>query len=324
MVFDRRNGIYRGFVFAVIGCLIAAGILWFALKPAKPILPRYEQTKAAQADYRAGGRECAPEILAKLPPAQSLSKRDACDDAAEQHRLQRDDLVQQTRAADAAREGVFLNYTQSVLALAGVILGLFTLFAAGAAAWFAKRAADETKRSADAADNALIEAGKTNETHLRPWLQVEIINKPRMAIAKGSPRIPLRIRVTNKGNSPAVAISYIPNLVIGYEPDIQLNIDFSHLRKEAFILERSLFQGESETFDAWVEHHGDPITVSDAYLTVSVFYKTTFSDEWRTTAVFYQIYDAKMDGERLIDFTESLASADFKMVPWETMPGLIE
>lgn len=138
-----------GFIIAVIGCVVAAIALWTFLRPVEPRLPSYQISEAVKPDYRAGGSQCEPSVIAKLPVAEAASKRDTCEDAAEQHRLQSNDLTQQTRAADAAREGVFLNYNQAVLAVIGVIVGLFTLIAAGFAAWYAKRAADETKASAE-------------------------------------------------------------------------------------------------------------------------------------------------------------------------------
>lgn len=138
-----------GFFAAILGCLAAAIALWTFLRPVEPRLPSYQISEAVKPDYRAGGSQCEPSVIAKLSGVEAARKIDSCEDAAEQHRLQSNDLTQQTRAADAAREGVFLNYNQAVLTVAGLIVGGFTLMAAGFAAWYAKRAADETRRSAE-------------------------------------------------------------------------------------------------------------------------------------------------------------------------------
>jgi hypothetical protein len=75
------------------------------------------------------------------------------------------DLCAQWKAADAAHaSAVWAEYTYW-LGVVGLGIGFLTLLAAGAAAKFARDAATETKRGADAADNTL----RSN----RAWLVVD-------------------------------------------------------------------------------------------------------------------------------------------------------
>lgn len=133
------------FIASVVGCLIVACALWALLRPSEPRLPGYQQTEQQDSTYRPGGSRCEPLALARLSGTEALKERESCKEAAEEHRLKGNDLIQQTRAADAAAEGVALNYQQTVLLLAGTIIGFFTLVAAIFAALFAKAAADHTK-----------------------------------------------------------------------------------------------------------------------------------------------------------------------------------
>ena len=72
------------------------------------------------------------------------------------------DLCAQWKAADAAADAAWSAYAAFWAAIAGLLIGALTLIAAGLAAKFARDAAvhtetgaDEARRAADAAENAL-------------------------------------------------------------------------------------------------------------------------------------------------------------------------
>lgn len=133
------RGYWRFIVTAVV-CLAISVAVWFGLSPQKPELPPHPDNKAQAADYRAGGGNCSPQVLAGLTGKPKASETDRCAEAAEQHRLQANDLIQQTRAADAAQSGARTAYDATRIALAGLVAGILTLIAAMAAAYYARRA----------------------------------------------------------------------------------------------------------------------------------------------------------------------------------------
>lgn len=72
------------------------------------------------------------------------------------------------------------THQQALAAWAQVVVGALTLTAAVAAAFFAGRAArhtasaaNEAKRSADAAEDSLISAKRVSNAELRPWVKIE-------------------------------------------------------------------------------------------------------------------------------------------------------
>jgi hypothetical protein len=139
------------------------------------------------------------------------------------------DLCAQWKAADAAHaSAVWAEYTYW-LGVVGLGIGFLTLLAAGAAAKFARDAATETKRGADAADNTL----RSN----RAWL---VVDHPNFGVRHRPgqdppPIVGLQVSLTlkNTGQSPAVScgLSTTSRLapfrgeppLIEYEPPETLN-----------------------------------------------------------------------------------------------------
>jgi hypothetical protein len=92
-----------------------------------------------------------------------LTEKVRCLEVAEQHRLKSQELLQQTRAADAGEAVAALTYSQAKMMLAGTIFGLLTLFAAFAAVLYARRAAV-------AAEGDLAHTQETAAAELRPYV----------------------------------------------------------------------------------------------------------------------------------------------------------
>jgi len=148
-------------------CLVAAGIIWTVLRPDFPSMPTSEFKKVEETKYSPGNPACFPSRLDRLPDGEAADERYRCEVAADEHRLQNDDLVQQTRASNAAEAAVGLTYRQMLIELAGAIAGLITLLAAAYAAWYARKAAD-----------AGHQANVISESANRPWVVIDaqIIN----------------------------------------------------------------------------------------------------------------------------------------------------
>lgn len=146
-----------------LGLAISA-VLWIQLRPRQPNLPTYQNEQSANQNYRPGGSGCQPEVLAAIRDrGQAARERERCAKEAEDHRLQSNDLVQQTRAADAAQAQADLAHQMAWMGLYGTIGGFLTLLAAGMAAFYARAAAQAAQSSlAHAADD------------LRPWLQISL------------------------------------------------------------------------------------------------------------------------------------------------------
>ncbi len=144
MVSDRGNGGYRGVVLAVAGLvlLILGLAVGWSLQPRQPELTSNASYQTIAADYKPGGRNCEPSRLKELPSDRERAKHtETCQEAAEQHRLTSNDLIQQRRAADAANAMAILTYEQTGIAAWGMALGFVTMGAAIAAAFYARSAA---------------------------------------------------------------------------------------------------------------------------------------------------------------------------------------
>lgn len=127
------------------------------------------------------------------------------------------DLCAQWKAADASADSAAWAKGTYFIAIGGLVVGALTLGSAVAAAWYARAAANHTKRSADItqasnelANNALILAE-------RAWIVPKItFTKPVHA-----DKLSLSIRITNKniGRTPAVGVSTSIHLFRSEDPD---------------------------------------------------------------------------------------------------------
>lgn len=187
----RGNRLY---VLAIgLVCASFMVLSWWLL-PTPPSFSTHKQVPAPKSDYQPGGSGCKPEALRQLSGDESVAKRDACADAAEQYRLNTQDLVQQTRAADGAQVGAIISYQGFLVSYLGAIVSFFTLVTAIAAVWFAKKASDTADRSVKIAI-------ETSQAELRAYFgstqeAVEFDNEE-----KSSGIIILQL--TNRGVTPA-------------------------------------------------------------------------------------------------------------------------
>lgn len=171
---------WRPLLVIIIGFALSV-YLFIQLQPKKPDLPSYKPTYSQPSNYHPGGSECSPASLTAIRDiGKRARKSDDCAEQAQQHRLTTDDLIQQTRAADAAQAQTVIAFDQGWVALWATLGGLWTLIAAGLAAAYARDAAREGRRSADETR----EANRIANNAQRPWLEfnVELV----WAIRKGN------------------------------------------------------------------------------------------------------------------------------------------
>lgn len=177
-------------------CIATAVTLW----PTAPQLSTYEQPQGNGRNYKPGGTSCEPAAISALRPAERQGKRDACAKEAEEHRQVEADLVQQSRAADAAQASAWLTHNQSIILLYGMIFGGATLLAAIAAATFARDAASHAGTGAATAKRAL-------EGLERPFLYLTLSKGsgfPETPSGPGAWRFVYGVVATNYGRSPAI------------------------------------------------------------------------------------------------------------------------
>lgn len=133
---------YWGVILALGLALLGTPAIWALLEPREPNLPTAEYEQARTGDYQPGGSKCAPKALAAISDkGKRVRETDACAEKAEDHRLQTNDLIQQTRAADAAQAQALLAYQGVWIGVVQTVGGFLTLVAAVAAAAYARSAA---------------------------------------------------------------------------------------------------------------------------------------------------------------------------------------
>jgi hypothetical protein len=150
---------------------------------------------------QAGGSDCAPSKINLVPARERQAKADACAEAEEQHREAADNLIESRRAAQAAEAGAVASAAQARIEAWSSAIGLLTLLAAVAAAWFAKKAANHTESGAKeakrSADLAL--------TAQRPWVDLEI-TEISMSSSKEEFTPDISLELKNLGDTPALNV----------------------------------------------------------------------------------------------------------------------
>jgi hypothetical protein len=201
---------------AVIVSLLCARI-WFVNNPQRPNLPAYQYGQPAQSDYYPGGSGCKPDALARLTGQKALSERDRCAEYAEDHRHDSDDLVQQTRAANAATSSAIYAYDQTRMMLLEVIGGVITLIAAAFAAIYARKAAIHTEEGAREARRAASAAEKQLESSLHSARACITPEGERVRLDEGDPPI-LRVEYHAKNTGQTSAHGLIFSSSMFFRP----------------------------------------------------------------------------------------------------------
>jgi hypothetical protein len=179
---------YRGVLAGLAGltALIFGIVLGFSLQPEQPKFSGNVGYKPVVSTYKPGGPDCEPKKIYSLSPKERTEQAVACQQAAEQHRLDSNDLIQQRRSADAADAMTIFAYQQTRIAAWGLSLGFITMFAAIFAAFYAREAARHTETSANSfadAERAILHAIGGSVTKpmedKKTGVTIELINRGR-------------------------------------------------------------------------------------------------------------------------------------------------
>lgn len=245
----------RGFLVFIALALAFAALAWVAMRPAFPSLPASQFKQAEETEYSPGNPRCYPSRLQGLPEREAADERYRCETQAEKHRQQSDNLVQQTRAANAADAVVRLTYGQSLMGLAGTIFGVLTLLAAAYAAWYARHAA---KAAREGLDHAREEA--------RPW--ISIAAKPeRITGGARAIRFYYRVEIKNVGRLVATNVYVLNKIINGSSiADNTLNSLSQEWEEEREPTHAVLMPGETTSFSLWAFRQKLDFTGKDAPL----------------------------------------------------------
>lgn len=192
-----NRGILIAVGIAIVGSLLIGLWTW----PSSRTLKAYHYEDAHSGDYRPGGKACEPRNLAAIRNVGKAEReRDACAEEAENHRLQTNGLVQQTRAADAAEAQAVVTNQSLWMVFFQTVGGFLTLVAAGAAAFYAADAARAAHASLDHAKEA-------TRAELRPYLLLSKFTVVRNEAASPNKIYDVSFVIENFGSTPAVIVS---------------------------------------------------------------------------------------------------------------------
>lgn len=131
---------------AVVGAITVAIGCW--TWPISPRLTDYGEANPSNGHYRAGGHKCQPSALTAIRDSgKRIRQTDACAEKSEEYRQQTNDLIQQTRAADAAKAQADIATQQLWTGWMQTLGGFLTLAAAVGAAIYARDAAAHTREA---------------------------------------------------------------------------------------------------------------------------------------------------------------------------------
>jgi hypothetical protein len=182
-------------------CILVAFIGWLSLAAINPQQGSGKPTAATDQNISSA----ADNITAT--PQQADEPKGYKDPCRTGDDNRNSDLCAQWKAADAARSAANAAW---VIGYIGILIGLLTLGAAAAAAWYAKEAAkhtkagaDEAKRAADAAEENLSLANKISEIELRAYIRTGEETYAEEPMEGGGVHYTVRVPFTNVGLTPA-------------------------------------------------------------------------------------------------------------------------
>lgn len=290
------SGSYRRFIITFAVCVFVSAAIWWCYSPRPPILPLYADAQAQAVDYQAGGSNCRPHVLARLTGDKAASEANRCKEADEEHRLKINDLIQQTRAADAAQAAAMVGFDATKIALAGLIGGMLTLVAAGFAAYYARR--------------TYLQARDSFEMSVRPYVYIEDI-EVKEVVEREIYRVEFKIR--NCGDTPAIGVkllmssefldSNVHDSAPNFEKDSEVMLESIPPREKRSGVMGVIFTPEQ--FEQLMSHK----------LTVWLYVKLTFDSRFRKD---------KVVNERRFATGEDFLNAQFyiSVAPKDRTPSL--
>ncbi len=224
MVSNRSNGIYRSVITAAVGlALVGAG-----KPPTKAVETKSDQaTNTVNKDKTVGADLTVPEQPTSPRPDEGCER--GKDD-------RKSDLCAQWKAADAAADAAQAAWLQFWAGIVGLALGAITMFAAIAAALYARRAAVATEQTvniaqeaAKGADSALSIANRNADAAVRLADQSEASSKRQLraylsvksfvldATEWDDDEFVFNMEITNNGTTPAIITKMVCKVVWTYK-----------------------------------------------------------------------------------------------------------
>ena len=320
MVSDRSNGIYRGIVVAIVGLILIGAA------PNKDGINQPDQSPAQKAETDQLKALVAAIKESNKPPKPDNGCKAGKDDRGS-------DLCAQWKAADAAKDAAWWTFFAAITTVVGVVIGGFTLFAAGYAAWYAKKAAIETEKGAKAALDAVNETRKANEIakHAqRPWVSVDAT--PTIMTVTGI-RHSWEYVVSFKNLGSTVAKSFVSfHEIIFIVPDFldACEAQWSKWKPPTSEIRSALMPGDVHKSPGHISLTGDfipwimmgdssPRTVMPV-IVVTAFYKSDDSEIWHRTDRAFRI-GKKGDywvGSEIDESMKRLEPPDLIVIPYWT------
>ena len=232
MVSNRSNGIYRSVVVALVGLILIGAA------PNKDGINQGDQSASQKAET-----DQLKAIVTAIKESNRPPKPDNGCKAGKDDRSS--DLCAQWKAADAAKDAAWWTFVAAITTVIGVIVGGFTLVAAGFAAWYAKQAADHTQSGAQAALESVTatkeataiarEIGRAQVTSYVSVKGVQIYFEKMGLIPH------IAFSLVNAGSSPAI------------KPEVKVSIAMNALDKSPVVWEPELKASPSQAIGANTE-----------------------------------------------------------------------
>jgi uncharacterized membrane protein len=213
--------------FAAIGFAVLVLAVWAIVYST----PRYplasELPLAVEVGYQPGGAGCTPVAIAQMRAnAQGQVQRDRCAAIAEDYRLAQLNAAQQAHSADMAEGGVKVAFGQAKIGFAQTVATILAFGSALGAAYYAREAAREGRRSADAAQTLLTDFE-------RPWVVMIGNSFDRGTGATEGPNgWQLKLWMKNIGRSPAALEWY--EIAVAERSKLPATPDYSNTERQYF------------------------------------------------------------------------------------------
>ena len=232
MVSNRSNGIYRSVIATIVG-LILIGAAPNKNGIDQPNQPPSQNPVTDQ----------LKDVVAAIKESKKSPQPDNGCKAGQDDRSS--DLCAQWKAADAAKDAAWWTFFAAITTVVGVIIGGFTLIAAGFAAKYAKKAADHTQSGAQAALESVTATKEANaiarqigRAQVTSYVSVKGVQ---LYIEKMGLIPHIAFSLVNAGSSPAI------------NPEVKVSIAMNLLDKSPVVWEPELKASPSQAIGANTE-----------------------------------------------------------------------
>lgn len=305
MHYHRNSGSNRGLGIAAlaVALFISFGLGAYAVGLGEP---EYQSYRSGQSKEHA-----ALPTIADVPVG--VEQHTPCNNPKSESES---DLCAQWRAAKAAEKSATWSMLGVFASIAGIALLLWQIM-------LTRVAVEDTGKATEAMREANQISETQSENQIRAWLAIDLSEGAQFRTENGQPTIKTKFKITNMGNTPAIAVYWFCRFDVDVEPLIQMDIIHSYFRKEMLLPEKNLFPGGSHECSGDWCHDGELPSWGTGYFTIVVFYKTVFSDTLRATTALFEVHDRRNE-DNGADFSQPISSTDLRIVPWAQCAGMVD